>query len=136
MTVTRRISASSASALGYLLLLMAFAALGLFVAAVATGGYGLATALGIGLSACLAGSVMGFRAASRKLAQSGVFAEATSPVSIFSTPLRPDQIDRYLENYRGENGSVARARTMTVLLGDDSTGRAKTEHTEPALLSA
>lgn len=99
MTIAWRISASTASALGYVLLVMGFAALGLLVGALATGS-ALALAFFVGLVVCLTGSVMGFRAASRKLSESGVFAEATSPVSIFSAPLPQAQIDRYLENYR------------------------------------
>ena len=136
MTVSRRLPAFPMSALGYALLLMAFVMLGLFVAALATGISGLAIVLGIGLIGCLAGSVTGFVAASRKLAKAGVTAEATSPVSIFSTPLHQHQIDRYLENYRGENRSVARATTMTVLVGDEATRPTKTERTEHMLLSA
>src|SRR5689334_19454891 len=105
MKVTRRISASFASVLGYVLLLLAFAALGLFVAALATGG-DVAAILGVVLIACLTGSVLGFRAASHTIAQSRAIAAPASAVSIFSTPLRQDQIDRYLENYRGETGLV------------------------------
>ena len=134
MKVLRRVSASSASVLGYVLLLMAFVALGLFTAALATDGGVASAILGIGLTASLAGSVMGFRLASRKLAQSG--AEATSPVSIFSTPLRQDQIDRYLENYGVENRSAAPPRTIDVINGDDSVRRSITEHRDPALLAA
>ncbi|WP_131536114.1 hypothetical protein [Mycolicibacterium aromaticivorans] len=78
---------------------MGFAALGLLVGALATGS-AVAVAFFVGLVACLAGSVMGFRTASRKLSKSEAFDEATSPVSIFSAPLPQEQIDRYLENYR------------------------------------
>ncbi|KDE98782.1 hypothetical protein Y900_007435 [Mycolicibacterium aromaticivorans JS19b1 = JCM 16368] len=92
-------SASTASALAYVLLVMGFAALGLLVGALATGS-AVAVAFFVGLVACLAGSVMGFRTASRKLSKSEAFDEATSPVSIFSAPLPQEQIDRYLENYR------------------------------------
>ena len=135
MKITSRISTGTASAVGYLLLLTAFASLGLFVAATAAG-TGLAVILGFGLITCLAGSVAGFRAASLKLAQSEVFAEATSPVSIFSIPLRQHQIDRYLENYRGETRAAAQPRTTAVITGDDSARRSSTEHKEPALLAA
>ena len=121
MRPKRRLSASSASALGYTLLLFAFAALGLFVAALATGS-GTAAILGIGLIVCMAGSVTSFRAASRKLAQSAI-AAPTSAVSIFSEPLRQDQIDAYVETYRGPTDKAAGQKTLTVLVGGDSQGQ-------------
>ncbi|OBK72742.1 hypothetical protein [Mycobacterium sp. 1274761.0] len=130
-----RISAEVASAVGYLLLLAAFTSLGLFIAALAAGS-ALAAILGIGLIACLAGSVIGFRSAAQALKQSGVFAEATSPVSIFSSPLRRQEVDRYLESYRGEQGPPGPSRTMTVIAGASSPRRTDTEHVEPSLLSA
>jgi thiol:disulfide interchange protein len=134
MTITRRVSATFASALGYTLLLMAFAALGLFVAAMATGS-GAAAILGIGLIVCMAGSVTGFRAASRKLAQSTAIAPPTSAVSIFSAPLRQDQIDAYLENYRGATDMVAGQKTLTVLVGGDSKRQVEAQ-SAPTRLSA
>src|SRR5690349_1052272 len=110
----RDIWRNSASYLAYLLLLMGFVSLGLFVAALATGSI-LAGVLGAVLIACLAGSVAGFRSAAHKLAHSRPVAEPESDVSIFSTPLRREQIDRYLENYRGE--ATRTERRMTVLEG-------------------
>lgn len=112
MTSNRRVTAGTASALGYLLLLMAFAALGLSVAALAVGS-GWAAILGMWLILCMAGSVTGFRAASRRLARFKVIAEATSPVSIFSTPLHRHEIDRYLENYRGKRTPIATQKRGT-----------------------
>lgn len=103
----------SAPSLAYLLLLLVFASLGVFVAALATGS-GLAALLGMFLSLCLVGSVAGFRAGARKLAQWTAMAEPESAVSIFSTPLRQDQIDRYLANYRGQGTKG----TMTVIKGE------------------
>ncbi len=117
MSMARRISSSTASALAYVLLLMGFASLGLFVGALATGST-VAVAFLVGLVACLAASVTGFRAASRKLAEAGVFVEATSPVSIFDAPLDEEQIDRYLESYRPQgrvaDWSKARSRRAAV----------------------
>lgn len=135
MKVTRPISSGTASVLGYLLLLMAFAALGLFVVALAMGS-GLAAIFGIALISCLAGSVARFRAASRSLARSGVLAEATSPVSIFSTPLRRHQIDRYLENYRGASALAAPPIRPALVMSAVPARRTRTEHSTPALLSA
>lgn len=117
MNTARRISSSTASALGYLLLLVGFAALGLFVGALASGST-VAWAFFVGLVVCLAGSVTGFRAASRKLSEAGVFVEATSPVSIFSEPLGDGEIDRYLKSYRPDgrvaDWAKARSRRDTV----------------------
>jgi hypothetical protein len=109
--------------LAYVLLLTGFVALGAFVAALATGS-DLTAVAGVFLIASLAGSVAGFRAAGRKLAQSGAARKQGSPVSIFSTPLRQDEIDRYLENHRGESRDIGRIdRRMVVLAGGQSAER-------------
>ena len=110
----------SASYSAYVLLLMGFVSLGLFVAALATGSI-LAGGLGAVLIACLAGSVAGFRATARELARSRPGIEPASVVSIFSTPLRQEQVDRYLESHRGDTGLPQ--RRMTVLNGGESTER-------------
>jgi cell division protein FtsW (lipid II flippase) len=99
----RRVSVSS---LAYISLLMAFTSLGVFVAALATGSL-WTTIAGVVLIACLAASVAGFRAAARTIARCTAVAEPASAVSIFSTPLQQDQIDRYLKNYRTEKGAIA-----------------------------
>jgi len=135
MKVRRITSASSTSALGYVFLLMGFAALGLFVAALATGSH-MATPLAIVLSACLAGSVVSFRGASRRLAQSDLLVEKTSPSSIFSKPLRREQIEGYLERYRGQPPMGVPQSTLTVLVGGDSTRRTDAMSSAPARLSA
>ena len=116
----RRISVSS---LAYISLLVAFVALGTFVAALATGSR-WAVVLGVVLIACLAASVAGFRTAARAITRSNAIAEPGSAVSIFSTPLRQEQVDRYLESYRGGRSSVPQAaRLMTVIAGGESTKR-------------
>jgi hypothetical protein len=124
MNIARRMSVSTTSALAYTLLITAFAALGVFVATLALGS-GWAVGTGLTLVACLAGSVLGFRAAGRKLAQ----AETAEPsnASIFVTPLRRDEIDRYLETYRATATTLALVEPMR---------RSGAEHHEPALLSA
>lgn len=103
----------SVPSLAYLLLLLVFASLGVFVAALAAGS-GVAALLGLFLVLCLVGSVAGFRAGARRLAQSTAMTEPGSAVSIFATPLRQDQIDRYLSNYRGQGTKP----TMTVIKGE------------------
>jgi hypothetical protein len=97
----RRVSVSS---LAYASLLMAFVSLGAFVAALATESR-WTTISGVALVACLAASVAGFRAAGRAVARTTAVAEPASAVSIFSTPLHQEQVDRYLKNYRTEKGA-------------------------------
>jgi len=129
MKVTWHFSASTASLLGYGLLLLALAALGFFVPSLALGS-GLALGFAIGLIVFLTGSVMGFRTASRKLEQAAILDEPTSPVSIFSTPLSRAEVHRYLENYRGGNGAATPLRRRA------ATGRDHSTRPEPARLSA
>ncbi len=126
MKVTWHFSASTASALGYGLLLLALAALGLFVPSLALGS-GLAIGFGIGLIVFLAGSVMGFRTASRKLEQAAILDESAS---IFSTPLSRDEVDRYLDNHRGGNGAATPLQRAT------AAGRDHSARQEPVRLSA
>jgi hypothetical protein len=94
------------SSFGYVLLLTTFAALGLFVAALATGS-SAAALIGAVMAGCAAGAVAGFRSAARNLANSELGREAGSAVSIFSIPLRQDQIGRYLDRYRTDPASPA-----------------------------
>jgi hypothetical protein len=107
----------SVSSLAYVSLLMAFVSLGAFVAALATASR-LAAIWGVVLVACLAASVAGFRAAGRAVSRTAALAKPASAVSIFSTPLQQEQVDRYLQNYRVEKGAVAQAgRASTVGAG-------------------
>src|SRR4051812_2679671 len=101
----RRVSVSS---LAYASLLMAFVSLGAFVAALATGSHWAAIS-GVVLIACLAASVVGFRAAGRAIARFTAATEPASAVSIFSTPLQQEQVDRYLKNYRTGADPLAQA---------------------------
>jgi hypothetical protein len=78
--------------------------------------------------------VLGFRAAARKLAQSGLDSHPTSPISIFSKPRRRDQIEKYLENYRRAPSTVTAERTLRLLVGSDS--KQRVESSAPARLSA
>lgn len=129
MKVTWHFSAPTSSVLGYGLLLLALATLGFLVPSLAHGS-GLAIGFGIGLIVFLAGSVMGFRTASRKLEQAAVLDDPAGSVSIFSTPLSRDEVDRYLEDYRGGNGAAAPLH-RTAAAGSDHSPRP-----EPARLSA
>ena len=106
--------------LAYVFLLMGFASLGAFIAALATRS-DLAGVAGVGLIACLGGAVAGFHIGSRQLAQSRQSGDRGNNVSIFSVPLRRHQIDRYHENYPNEKASIPQGPVMAVVAG--GTGR-------------
>ena len=97
LKVVRRISYPF---MGYLFLLLAFALLGLFVAALAYRS-GWAAVAGVALGGSLVAAIVGFRKGAVKLARSRRDGDPRHHVSIFSEPLRQEQVDQYYENYRG-----------------------------------
>ncbi|QRY42550.1 hypothetical protein JVX93_18250 [Mycolicibacterium boenickei] len=106
--------------IAYVLLLVGFVSLGLFVSALALGSE-LAPVAGIALIACLGGAVAGFRTGARRLTQARQPDAPANNVSIFSTPLRRDETDRYLRNYRGAGEDRASSdRAMAVVRDDKS----------------
>ncbi|WP_441961444.1 hypothetical protein [Mycolicibacterium houstonense] len=90
------------SNIAYVLLLIGFVSLGLFVTALAFGS-DLVLVAGTALIASLGGAVAGFRKGARRLSEARLPDAAAHNVSIFSTPLRRDEVDRYLQNYRTES---------------------------------
>ncbi|CDO27951.1 hypothetical protein [Mycolicibacterium porcinum] len=104
--------------IAYVLLLLGFVSLGLFVTALALGS-DLALVAGIALIACLGGAVAGFRTRARSLAQARQPDAPAGNVSIFSTPLRRDEMDQYLRNYRA----------MAVVRDDESMAHVPSEQT-------
>ena len=84
----------------YVLLLFAFVLLGLFVAALAFGS-GVAGAVAVALAASLTASVLGFRVAASRRARAAKKAGHRYKLSIWTSTLDPDQLDRYRANYRG-----------------------------------
>jgi len=119
MAMLKAIGRVSVPYMAYVSLLMALVSLGVFVVALATGS-DLAGFAGVGLVACLGGAVAGFRVAARKSREAS---EPGNHVSIFSVPLRRDQIDQYLENYRGGTRAVPQPGRVTVLAGRESMER-------------
>ena len=95
--VVRRVSTPF---MGYLFLLLASALLGLFVEALAYRS-GWAAVAGLALGGSLVAAVVGFRKGAVKLAQSRREGDPRHNVSIFSEPLRQEEIDQYYVNYRG-----------------------------------
>src|SRR5690348_2651779 len=92
--VVRRVSAPF---MGYLLLLVASALLGLFVEALAYRS-GWAAVTGVALGGSLVAAVVGFRKGAMKLGQCGE-RDPLHCVNIFSEPLRQDEVDQYYVNY-------------------------------------
>lgn len=86
----------SRQVVGYLLMLVAFAALGLMIAGLAVKSNWAAVA-GIAFVISAIASVAGFRTGAAKLAESP---GAGNHMSIWSTPIPPGQLDRYYATYR------------------------------------
>lgn len=118
MKTTWRFSAPAASALGYGLLILALTTLGMFIASLALGS-GPTIGLGIGFLACMTGSVMGFRRASRELKHAAIH-EPTSPVSIFSAPMSNNDVDRYAAAHHGDHAPAVPLRRTTATDHDDT----------------
>src|SRR3954466_8664810 len=101
----RRISMTDVA---YVLLLLAFVALGTFVYALAAES-ALAGIIGVSLVALMVASVVGFRIGARNRERSNDSGIEIEGANVWAQPLRRDQIDRYLLTYRG-----AREREQTV----------------------
>jgi hypothetical protein len=114
--------------MGYLFLLLASAVLGLFVEALAYRS-GLAAVAGVALGGSFVAAVVGFRKGAVKLAQSRREGDPRHNVSIFSEPLRQEEIDQYYVNYRT---GQRRARLAVVLRAS----REAPEAVVPSRLSA
>lgn len=93
-------SPQSMTNVAYVSCLMTFAALGTFVYALATGS-ALAIVLGSVLVACATVMVAGFRVGVRRRAASNESGIEIDGANVWAQPLRRDQIDRYLLQYRG-----------------------------------
>jgi hypothetical protein len=119
--------------MGYLFLLLAFALLALFTAALAYNS-GWAGAAGIALGGSLVAAVVGFRKGAVKLAQSRRDGAPRHNVSIFSEPIREEQVDQYNVMYRGgpRRPRLAVARHVS----DSNQGKKRPEAYVPSRLSA
>jgi hypothetical protein len=84
----------------YVLLLLAFVALGTFVYALATDS-ALAGIIGGSLVVLMVASVVGFRIGARNRAESNDSGIEIEGANVWAQPLRREQIDRYLQSYRG-----------------------------------
>jgi hypothetical protein len=93
----RRVSMTDVA---YVLLLLAFVALGTFVYALAAES-ALAGITGVSLVALMVASVVGFRIGARNRASSNDSGIEIEGANVWAQPLRRNQIDRYLLTYRG-----------------------------------
>jgi hypothetical protein len=109
LKTTRRISMTDVA---YVLLLLAFVALGTFVYALAAQS-ALAGIIGVILVALMVASVVGFRIGARNRASSNDSGIEIEGANVWAQPLRRDQIDRYLLTYRG--AGEGREQTVPVL---------------------
>jgi hypothetical protein len=105
----RRISMTDVA---YVLLLLAFVALGTFVYALAAES-ALAGIIGVSLVALMVASVVGFRIGARNRESSNDSGIEIEGANVWAQPLRRDQIDRYLLTYRG--GREGHEQTVPVL---------------------
>ena len=97
--------------MGYLLLLVASALLGLFLVSLAYRS-GSAAVAGVALAGSLVAAVVGFRKGAVKLAQSRREGDPRHNVSIFAEPLRQEEVDQYYVNYRGGQRGARSAVTL------------------------
>lgn len=84
----------------YLMLLLVFVALGMLVYSLATGG-ALAGIFAASMVMLMIASVVGFRIGARIRAESNDSGIAIPGENIWARPLRREQIDRYMQSYRG-----------------------------------
>jgi hypothetical protein len=118
--------------MGYLFLLLACALLGLFAVALAYRS-GWAAVVGVALGGSLVAVVVGFRKGAVKLAQSRREGDPRHNVSIFSEPLRHEEVDQYYVNYRG---GQRRAQLAVALRASRPNQNEAPEAVVPSRLSA
>lgn len=93
----RRVSMTDVA---YVCFLLMFVALGTFVYALAARST-MAGIIGAGLVVLMVATVVGFRIGARKRATSNDSGIEIEGANIWARPLRREQIDRYLQRYRG-----------------------------------
>ena len=102
---------------GYASFLMTFAALGMFVYALAVGNP-FALVLGAMLVAFMTVMVVGFRAGARRRSESNESGIAIDGANVWAQPLRREQIDQYLLRYRGVQTDDGEQVEPVVVAGD------------------
>jgi hypothetical protein len=113
----RRVSMTNVA---YVLLLLVFVALGMFVYALATGG-APAGIIAASMVVLMVASVVGFRVGARKRAESNDSGIAIPGENIWAQPLRREQIDRYMQSYRGARDNHAELLQAVAASGSEPT---------------
>jgi hypothetical protein len=111
MRTLRRVSTTYVA---YLLLLLAFVALGVFVYALATDS-ALTGIVGGSLVVLMVASVVGFRVGARNRARANDSGIEIEGANIWAEPLHREQIDRYLLSYRGGQEGDDEPRALSVV---------------------
>ena len=107
----------------YICLLLAFLALGTFVYALAAGSE-LVGIVGSSLVVLMIAAVAGFRVGARKRAESNDSGIPIEGANIWAQPLRRQQIDRYLQTYRGAREGHARMWQAATVVDETEDRRA------------
>ncbi|MGV0606969.1 hypothetical protein [Mycolicibacterium sp. XJ1904] len=108
------------TAVGYVCLLLSFAALGTFVYALAAQS-AVAGIIGAGMVVLMVMAVAGFRVGARKRAESNDSGIEIPSENIWARPLRREQIDHYLSTYRGARDNHEQLLDAATSMPADST---------------
>ncbi|GFG52296.1 hypothetical protein CQY20_06200 [Mycolicibacterium agri] len=104
----------------YLMLLLTFVALGMFVYALAAESP-LTGVFGAGIVVLMIAAAVGFRIGARVRAQSNDSGIDIPSENIWARPLRREQIDRYLQNYRAVRENHEQLLQAVAVPGGDTT---------------
>ena len=106
----------------YIGLLLVFVALGTFVYALAVGSE-LAGVIGGSLILLAIATVVGFRVGARKRAESNDSGITIEGANVWAHPMRRQQIDRYLQTYRGTREGHARMWQAATVIDEHTEDR-------------
>lgn len=98
--MVQKLRAETVTYLAYVAFLVGFIALGLFIYALTAGG-SLMGVFGIAVVAAFAAAIVLFPMGARMRAEANDSGIEIPGVNIFATPLKRNQIDKYLAHYRG-----------------------------------
>jgi hypothetical protein len=104
----------------YVLFLLVFVALGMFVYALATES-ALAGVIAASMVALMVASVVGFRIGARMRAASNDSGIEIPGENIWARPLRREQIDRYMQSYRGMSENEEQLLRAVAVPGSEPT---------------
>ena len=120
INVLRTLRRVSMTNVAYVLFLLVFVALGTFVYALAAGS-ALAGIIVANMVVLTVASVVGFRVGARKRAESNDSGIEIPSENIWARPLRREQIDRYLQSYRGVRDNQERLLQAVAVPGSEPT---------------